>query len=242
MPYTGKGLAPVAVRAERAEAPGDGEEHRDGMRTDLERKDLARCQVAGAHAPPGPLKVKKLLHKVMFRAILPLLAAWRAVGDALIFSSVNDVSSPSERVKTEAAQLLAAMGAVRRVARRAVRASAHGDPLPPARSELLRLAARRPGIGVAEAAAELRLAPNSVSTMVSKLAEDGLLNRGRVASDGRSVRLTVTEAGAAMVEQWQDIRTDLVGRALDRLAPADRQALATVIPALTRLAEQMEEL
>jgi len=89
------------------------------------------------------------------------------------------------------------MGAVRRVARRAVRQSAVADPLPPARSELLRLAARRPGIGVAEAAAELRLAPNSVSTMVSKLTEDGLLNRGRVASDGRSVRLTVTAAGAA---------------------------------------------
>jgi DNA-binding MarR family transcriptional regulator len=120
--------------------------------------------------------------------------------------------------------------------------AAVGDPLPPARSELLRLAARRPGIGVAEAAAELRLAPNSVSTMVSKLTEDGLLNRGRVASDGRSVRLTVTEAGAARIEQWQDIRTDLAGRALDRLTPTDRQALVAAIPALARLAEQMEEL
>ena len=134
------------------------------------------------------------------------------------------------------------MGAVRRVARRAVRTSVHADPLPPARSELLRLAARRPGIGVAEAAAELHLAPNSVSTMVSKLAEDGLLNRDRVASDGRSVRLSVTEAGAARVEQWRDIRTDLAGRAIDLLAPADRQALVAAIPALSRLAERMEEL
>ena len=134
------------------------------------------------------------------------------------------------------------MGAVRRVARRAVRTSVHTEPLPPARSELLRLAARRPGIGVAEAAAELHLAPNSVSTMVSKLAEDGLLNRDRVASDGRSVRLSVIEAGAARVEQWRDIRTDLAGRAIDRLAPADRQALVAAIPALNRLAEQMEEL
>jgi DNA-binding MarR family transcriptional regulator len=154
---------------------------------------------------------------------------------------VNDISSPPELSKAQAAQLLAAMGAVRRVARRAVRTSVH-DPLPPARSELLRLVARRPGIGVAEAAAELRLAPNSVSTMVSKLAEDGLLNRGRVASDGRSVRLTVTEAGAARINQWQDIRTDLAGRALDRLAPADRRALMAAIPVLTLLAEQMEEL
>jgi len=155
---------------------------------------------------------------------------------------VNDVSSPPELAKAQAAQLLAAMGAVRRVARRAVRTSVHADPLPPARSELLRLAARRPGIGVAEAAAELRLAPNSVSTMVSKLAEDGLLNRDRVASDGRSVRLTVTEAGAARISQWRDIRTDLVGRALSRLSAADQQAIGAAIPALTRLAEQMEEL
>jgi DNA-binding MarR family transcriptional regulator len=134
------------------------------------------------------------------------------------------------------------MGAVRRVARRAVRTSAVADPLPPTRSELLRLAFRHPGIGVAEAAAELHLAPNSVSTMVSKLTEDGLLSRGRVANDGRSVRLTVTEAGAARVAQWRDIRTDLAGRALARLPAADQQAIIAAIPALARLAEQMEEL
>lgn len=161
---------------------------------------------------------------------------------------MNDVSLPTwnsglaERAKGEAAELMAALGAVRRVARRAVRNSAIADPLPPARSELLRLAFRRPGIGVAEAAADLHLAPNSVSTMVSKLAEDGLLNRGRVANDGRSVRLTVTEAGAARVTQWRDIRADLAGRSLSRLTPADRQAIVAAIPALTRLAEQMEEL
>jgi len=132
------------------------------------------------------------------------------------------------------------MGAVRRLARRAVRAATHDDPLPPTGSELLRLVARRPGIGVAEAAAELRLAPNSVSTMVSKLADSGLLSRGRGASDGRSVRLTATEAGTARLARWSDIRTDLTGRALEMLPPADRKALVTAIPALIRLAEQME--
>jgi DNA-binding MarR family transcriptional regulator len=161
---------------------------------------------------------------------------------------VNEVSSPApdadvaERVRAQAAGLMAAMGAVRRVARRAVRNSAVADPLPPARSELLRLAARRPGIGVAEAAAELHLAPNSVSTMVSKLAEDGLLHRGRVAADGRSVRLTVTDAGAARIAQWRDIRSDLAARALARLPAPDQQAIIAAIPALARLAEQMDEL
>jgi DNA-binding MarR family transcriptional regulator len=161
-----------------------------------------------------------------------------------IVSSVNDVKMApratrqaeraAERAKAEAAELLAAV--------RAVRSASYAEPLPPARSELLRLAARRPGIGVAEAAAELRLAPNSVSTMVSKLTEDGLLSRDRGATDGRSVRLTVTDAGAARIEQWRDIRTDLAGRALERLTQADRKAIAAAIPALTRLASHMEEL
>jgi DNA-binding MarR family transcriptional regulator len=157
---------------------------------------------------------------------------------------VNDVGSPaaSATARAEAAELLAAMGAVRRVARRAVRTSAHAEPLPPARTELLRLAARRPGIGVAEAAAELRLAPNSVSTMVSKLAEDGLLSRGRAATDARSVRLTITEAGTARLDQWRDIRTDLASRAIEQLPTADRQAIIAAIPVLNWLAERMEEL
>ena len=183
-----------------------------------------------------------------------LSPSWHGLPLPFIVSSVNDVSTAPQagaalaappadsRSKSEAAELLAAIGAVRRVARRAVRASAQAEALPPARSELLRLAARRPGIGVAEAAAELRLAPNSVSTMVSKLTEDGLLSRDRAAGDGRSIRLTVTAAGAARIEQWQDIRTDLAGRALSQLPTADRRALIAAIPALTRLAEQMEKL
>jgi DNA-binding MarR family transcriptional regulator len=175
------------------------------------------------------------------------LLAWENL--IRIVSSVNDVyaaggaaSAEADAAKAEAAELLAAVGAVRRIARRAVRGSTAAGSLPPARSELLHLAARRPGIGVAEAAQELRLAPNSVSTMVSQLAAAGLLNRGRAEEDGRSVRLTVTEAGAARVGQWKDIRSELVGRALDRLSLSDRTAIRAAVPALGRLAEQMEEL
>jgi DNA-binding MarR family transcriptional regulator len=162
---------------------------------------------------------------------------------------VNDVSSApgiragaGEQAKTEATDLLAALGAIRRVARRAVRASAYAQALPPARSELLRLTARRPGISVAEAAQELHLAPNSVSTMVSKLAADGLLSRDRGAADGRSVRLSVTDEGEARIGQWRDIRAELAGRALERLGASDRQAIKAAVPALARLAEQMDEL
>jgi len=156
---------------------------------------------------------------------------------------VNDLSlAAGETAKAEATGLLMALGGIRRVARRAVSSSALAAALPPARSELLRLAARRPGISVAEAAQELRLAPNSVSTMVSQLVADGLLARGRAVTDGRSVRLTVTDEGAARVAQWRDIRAELAGRALERLPAADRQAISAAVPALARLAEEMETL
>ncbi|HEY0933573.1 MAG TPA: MarR family transcriptional regulator [Trebonia sp.] len=163
---------------------------------------------------------------------------------------MNEVTSPAAdrpelagpAARIQAGELLAALGAVGRVARQAERAAAYAQPLPPARSELLRLAARRPGIGVAESAAELRLAPNSVSTMVSQLAEDGLLSRGRGETDGRSVRLTVTDAGAARIGRWRDIRRELAAQAVELLPAADRQALAAAVPALTRLAQQMDEL
>ncbi|MGH3172208.1 MAG: MarR family winged helix-turn-helix transcriptional regulator [Trebonia sp.] len=148
----------------------------------------------------------------------------------------------AEAAKAEAAELLSTIGVIRRVARQAVRHSAHAEPLPPARSQLLGLTLRRPGLSVAEAANELHLAPNSVSTMVSQLAADGLLVRGRSAGDGRLVRLTVTDKGVARVTQWRDVRSDLAGRALDALSEPDRQAIRAAMPALMRLAERMEEL
>jgi DNA-binding MarR family transcriptional regulator len=158
---------------------------------------------------------------------------------------VKDISaaaaaSAEARTRAEAAELLAALSAVRRSARRAARNAWATEPLPPARGELLRLVASRPGIGVAEAAQELHLAPNTVSTLVGKLADQGLLSRERSRPDARSVRLAVTARGQARIEEFRDLRAELAGRALASLAGTDRRALASAVPALIRLAEAME--
>ncbi len=125
---------------------------------------------------------------------------------------------------------MSAVSLLRRTARRAARQAWHQEPLPPAQSELLRLAASRPGITVADAAHELHLAANTVSTLVSKLTSVGLLRRGRSAEDGR---------GAQRLAEWRDLRADLAGQALTRLSTADQRALAAALPALVRLAEEM---
>jgi DNA-binding MarR family transcriptional regulator len=140
-----------------------------------------------------------------------------------------------------AAELVSAVSAIRRTLRRAVREVWRAEPLPPAQSELLRLAAARPALSVAEAAAELRLAPNTVSTLVSKLAAKGLLERGRTASDGRAVRLTVTAAARRRIAEFRDLRAELAARAVDGLSGEDQQLLAAAVPALFRLAGRLEE-
>jgi DNA-binding MarR family transcriptional regulator len=147
---------------------------------------------------------------------------------------VNDLSTTPA-----AGDLLAAISMVRRTTRRAVRQAWHIEPLPPAQSELLRLAASRPGITVADAAHELQLAPNTVSTLVSRLTAAGLLRRGRSGSDGRTALLTATEQGQSRLAAYRDLRAELAGLALARLPAADRRALAAAVPALLRLAEGM---
>jgi DNA-binding MarR family transcriptional regulator len=156
-------------------------------------------------------------------------------------SSRGNLAPPGElSSRGEAATLLGAISAVRRTARRAVRHAWRSEPLPPAQGELLRLIASRPGISVADAAQELRLAPNTVSTLVGRLAEQDLLSRERAQPDGRSVRLAVTKKARQRIAEWQDLRAQLASRALAELAPADRRALADAVPAMLRLAERME--
>jgi DNA-binding MarR family transcriptional regulator len=95
---------------------------------------------------------------------------------------------------------------------------------------------------VTEAAEALALAPNTVSTLVGQLTDAGLLRREPDRDDRRVARLHVTEAARHRIEAWRDQRIELTARAVCRLAPADRDALAAAVPALTRLVGALQEL
>ena len=139
-----------------------------------------------------------------------------------------------------AADLFTAIAVLRRAARRAARQAWAQQPLPPAQAELVRLAAARPGITVADAARELRLAPNTVSTLVGRLSDAGLLNRQRSAQDGRAVLLTTTHKAEHRRAEFLDLRAELAGRELAQMSRQDQQALMAAVPALLRLAGRME--
>jgi DNA-binding MarR family transcriptional regulator len=175
------------------------------------------------------------------------IAAACAAGTAgYIVSSVNEIAAAEAEdarlaaARKTAADLFAAVSVIRRAARRVARQAWAQEPLPPAQSELLRLAVARPGVTVADAAHELRLAPNTVSTLVGRLTDAGLLTRAKSPTDGRTALLTATDKAMQRRAEFRDLRADLAGQALARLREEDQRALARAAPALLRLSDEME--
>jgi DNA-binding MarR family transcriptional regulator len=138
-----------------------------------------------------------------------------------------------------AEELLATIASIRRSVRRlpgrpGVLSSLNGSQL-----ELVRLVRRRPGVSVADAAEELRLAPNTVSTLVGQLTEAGLMLRRPDASDRRVARLDLDAEMRRRVDAWHDRRVLGVADAAQLLSAGDRRRLVAAIPVLARLADAL---
>ncbi|MFE7934400.1 MarR family winged helix-turn-helix transcriptional regulator [Streptomyces sp. NPDC057456] len=138
-------------------------------------------------------------------------------------------------------ELADALVGVQRLLRRRLRAGLTVPRLRGAEVELLRLVEARPGIGVSDAAKELYLAGNSVSTLVNQLVKDGYLVRETDPADRRVARLLLTEPAETRLRAWRERRAALVGRQVARLDAADREALRAALPALRALAVNLHE-
>lgn len=137
--------------------------------------------------------------------------------------------------------LMPVVVALRRAVRRRTRERMDVPALPPAQVELLRAVQDSPGIGVTAVARQLRLAENSVSTLVRTAIADGHLRRTPDPVDRRAARLELTDAAHERLRRWRAARADVVDAALARLDPADQAALEAAMPALTRLLGAVED-
>ena len=137
--------------------------------------------------------------------------------------------------------LLDALSGVRRAIRRSTDRPAFLSSLTGAQVELVRLLRRQPGLTVAEAAAELRVAPNTVSTLVRQLVEAGFVERAVDGNDRRVARLNLAPAVGNKVQAWRDRRVETIEAAVGRLSPEDRERIAAAVPALARLSRELEQ-
>ncbi|MER5216308.1 MarR family winged helix-turn-helix transcriptional regulator [Streptomyces sp. NPDC002838] len=138
-------------------------------------------------------------------------------------------------------ELADALVGVQRLIRRRVRREMPDPPLRGAEVELLRLVVDRPGIGISDAAKDLYLASNSVSTLVNQLSRQGYLVRETDPADRRAARLLPMPAAEARLREWRTRRADLVRDQVSRLDEADREALRAAVPALRKLAVTLPE-
>jgi DNA-binding MarR family transcriptional regulator len=154
---------------------------------------------------------------------------------------LHAVPRPSTDLAALAAGLAGAIGRLRRSLNRQVRAGTAIVPLPEAQLEILRLIDRRPGLRVHDAAAELRLAPNTVSTLVHRLVDAGLVERQADSGDGRVAHLHLLPAAEQRLRRWRDHRQRVLADRLSDLSADDRLAVARAVPVLERLAAALEE-
>ena len=143
-----------------------------------------------------------------------------------------------------AAELLSTAGRFRRQVRRSGGGPRIGSGLPESQAELLRLVGRQPQISVRHAATELGLAPNTASTLVSRLCADGLLLRTVDPEDRRVGRLRLTESAQRVADESRAGRRAALGAVLARLDADQRDRLQdglTVLAEVTRLLHEEEE-
>jgi DNA-binding MarR family transcriptional regulator len=87
-----------------------------------------------------------------------------------------------------------------------------------------------------ELAALEKVAPPSMTRVVARLTESGLVDRERHTGDRRQVFITITEQGRHLLAADRRRRDEWLSARLSELPEADLQALSAVIGVLDRLA------
>jgi DNA-binding MarR family transcriptional regulator len=76
----------------------------------------------------------------------------------------------------------------------------------------------------------------SMTALVGRLADAGLVQRHTDPGDGRAVLIALTPAGAALLDRRREDRAARLAGPLAELADDDVRAISTALPALGRLA------
>src|SRR4051794_14467104 len=97
-----------------------------------------------------------------------------------------------------------------------------------------------PGITARELADRERISAPGMSGHLVRLEAAELIRRER-ASDRRRIGLYLTEEGDRVLRSVKKKRTAWLASRLDRLAPAEREAVARALPALEKLLAEEDE-
>jgi DNA-binding MarR family transcriptional regulator len=94
----------------------------------------------------------------------------------------------------------------------------------------------RPGVGMSAMAEQLGVGPSAISGLVDRLVEHGYLERHEDPADRRQQQLSLTLAGAGVVDHIRELNAEHMRTLLQGLDSTELEALRTGIAALDRQA------
>jgi DNA-binding MarR family transcriptional regulator len=142
----------------------------------------------------------------------------------------------------QTAGLSESIARLRRAMRKAARTAEPAKTLTVAQLELLSCLAEHPGSRPGELARMLRLAPNTVTTLINAMMPRDLITRTTEDNDRRAVAMRLTESGERAVRDWQATNVAILNSAVAALSSAQRRALGRAVPALEALARAIDDL
>jgi len=115
-----------------------------------------------------------------------------------------------------------------------------GEVVTPPQLRTLVLVATRSEVDAATIAAALDIHPSGATRLCDRLVAAGLLDRSTSDTDRRRVVLTLTRAGADLVDSVMDHRQAALARILERMSPEDGESLALGLAAFSDAADEPE--
>jgi DNA-binding MarR family transcriptional regulator len=115
----------------------------------------------------------------------------------------------------------------------------HAAELTLVQVRVMRRLARQPQ-SLGQLGAELSLAPPSMTRLVDRLEERGLIGRQRDVDDRRKVLATLTDEGRQLLSAIPFLEGTAIRLAVDRMKPADRERIAGAMGEFNAAVKQVE--
>lgn len=158
---------------------------------------------------------------------------------SLSVPSTDDTTRGGEQPRADERGLTEVVARLRRALRASIRTDYPWESLPMAQVEVLQTLAEHSPARARDLSERLRLAPSTVSGLLSQMITSGLVERGTDPHDRRVAVVALSEAGRAQLTAWHDAHHRRIAAALDALAPTERTAIDNALPALTQLTERL---
>lgn len=150
------------------------------------------------------------------------------------------MAAPRSLTAAKTRELTDVITRLRRALRRSIRTDYPWESRPMAQVEVLQSLRETGASRVGDLAEQLRLSQSTVSALVGKLIDAGLVSRDVDRADRRASVVDLTADGLRDVGEWDSAHQRRLAAALRSLDAADRAAVLAAVSALRRLVDALD--